>query len=114
MGIINICIPEIISRKVEKKYCPNCKRDQAFLVEHLSWYGEDRVCLVCGDRWNDEELCPRPFSRGWRRKSVQRALDRLDKPIDHERANEMIKMEKSFQKSAGGGPENPPESCKTV
>jgi hypothetical protein len=78
---IHIQRPRIIMRKVESQHCPTCELDQAFLIEHHAWYGQDATCLVCGDRWQDGEMCPRPFARGWRRQSVEHALKRLSLPV---------------------------------
>jgi len=79
---IIICKPTIIRREVKKRHCPNCHADRPFLVEHLEWYGIDETCLTCGDCWQDGELCPRPLVYAWRKKAVQRALDRLDDPVE--------------------------------
>jgi hypothetical protein len=37
------------------------------------WYGYDHTCALCGDRWGDGELCPRPFRKGWRREAAEKA-----------------------------------------
>lgn len=63
-GLVIICFPSVIERKVELQRCPTCKKDQAFFIEVLAWYGSDATCLGCGERWNDGEMCPRPFARG--------------------------------------------------
>jgi hypothetical protein len=76
--------PRVVRREVVKQKCPNCRQDQAFLIERIAWYGEDATCLVCGDRWQDGELCPRPLERAWRRRSVEHALARLSLPVEED------------------------------
>jgi len=33
----------------------------------------DITCLRCGENWQDQEMSPRPFEPGWRKKSVEAA-----------------------------------------
>ncbi len=37
------------------------------------WYGWDSTCLCCGDRWQDGEMCERPFRPRWRPERILRA-----------------------------------------
>lgn len=54
-------------------YCPTCECRRRFVVRWQMWYGDDATCLGCGDSWQDGDLCPRPFRRGWRRERIERA-----------------------------------------
>lgn len=40
------------------------------------YYGPTYICCHCGDRWSDGELLERPFARGWREPTIQRAKKR--------------------------------------
>lgn len=58
---------------VRRHYCPTCEKRTTFYGLFQDWYGWLITCLTCGDRWQDGEMLPRPFERGWREKSVERA-----------------------------------------
>lgn len=56
-----------------REFCPTCNKNTFFVSLFEEWYGWDSTCLKCGDRWQSGELCPRPFARGWRKKSIEQA-----------------------------------------
>ena len=73
---IHICSPKLMSWSVRRFKCPNCGK-RKMLFEYCEWYGASVGCLHCGDQWNDGELSPRPFARGWRERSVAELQKRL-------------------------------------
>lgn len=111
VGTIHISRPSIIQRTVELQRCPTCKKDQAFVIEIIAWYGQDATCLGCGERWNDGEMCPRPFARGWRRESIERAIKRLSRPLDPDPFKD---MESDDENILWGEHWNPSKWLKTV
>jgi len=58
--------------------CPTCKRPRRMLGRSQEWYGTTWTCAGCGDKWQDGERLERPFSPGWRRKSIERARKILE------------------------------------
>jgi hypothetical protein len=36
-----------------------------------TYYGSDKTCCRCGDKWQDGELAGRPFARGWRKAAIE-------------------------------------------
>lgn len=70
---ININFIRYSQRRLERCDCPTCKRRTFFVAFFQDWYGWDAICLKCGDRWQDGEMCERPFMRGWRKKSIESA-----------------------------------------
>ena len=50
--------------------CPTCDRRRRMVVTIYSWFGADTVCCGCGESWNEESRCERPFERGWRKRAV--------------------------------------------
>lgn len=59
--------------RVRRLKCPTCEKRTKFFGRFEAWYGWLITCLSCGDQWQDGEMLPRPFERGWRTKSVKRA-----------------------------------------
>lgn len=63
--------------------CPNCScKDynnpkRRCLCEFQEWYGWHITCLKCGESWQDGEMLPRPFCRGWREERIINAKKRL-------------------------------------
>ena len=55
------------------RYCPTCHRRRRFVMREEIWYGFGCTCVGCGDSWQDAELLPRPFRRGWRREAITKA-----------------------------------------
>lgn len=55
-------------------HCPVCDCRRRFVARFDGlYYGETHMCCGCGDRWQDGEMCPRPFQRGWRDKAKETA-----------------------------------------
>jgi hypothetical protein len=63
--------------------CPTCEHRRKFLCEFQEWYGWLITCLTCGDRWENGEMLPRPFERGWRKRKIAEAKHRLSKGVKH-------------------------------
>lgn len=83
-----ICSGTIEKTWIERGHCPTCKKQRFFLREMVDWYGLYDTCLKCGDRWGENELLDRPFCRGWRKESVDRAKKfyrRMKKTVQKER-----------------------------
>lgn len=57
--------------RLDRSHCPTCERRTFFAAFFQDWYGWDSTCLRCGERWQDGEMCERPFLRGWRKKSIE-------------------------------------------
>ena len=57
------------------RHCPTCNRVRPMAGYVAAWYGTTLTCIGCGDTWTDGEQHPRPFQRGWRAKSIGRALE---------------------------------------
>lgn len=65
--------PGVYMRRVI--HCPACNRRHRFVVSwDGAWYGSTYYGL-CGDAWQDGEMAPRPFERGWRREAQVRAAE---------------------------------------
>lgn len=64
--------------------CPVCQRRRRHILRwDGAWYGTTVYC-ACGDRWQDGELAPRPFRRGWRKEAQQKFRAMWDNavPVD--------------------------------
>ena len=70
---VHICWTDFTDNKITVQHCPTCKQDARFLCRFQEWYGWNVTCLQCGDSWNDGELSPRPFMRGWRKLAIEAA-----------------------------------------
>lgn len=68
-----LCGPSNSPTLLRKRYrrCPVCECTTEMVERHEGWYGLTVMCCRCGDSWNDGELDPRPFSRGWRITAVR-------------------------------------------
>lgn len=76
MNVI-ICRPNtFLTRRIA--YCPNCRTKRRMVDAYAVWYGTTRSCCGCGDSWDDGELRPRPFKRGWRTEAIARAKAKWD------------------------------------
>lgn len=74
--IITICFPVLTAVKKARHHCPNCKKRRTFVMWFEDWYGWTAVCLGCGDRWQDGEMCPRPYFCGpWRQEAIRHAKE---------------------------------------
>lgn len=52
--------------------CGPCDRRHRFVISwDGAWYGET-LHGACGDRWQDGEMAPRPFERGWRKEAQEK------------------------------------------
>jgi hypothetical protein len=68
--VVHICGPS--DEFLRKRYlrCPICQCITEHVTRDGGYWGYERHCCRCGDSWIDGELCPRPFKRGWRQKSI--------------------------------------------
>lgn len=64
------------ARGIDRKHCPDCKRDSFIAWFHQEWYGVDQTCLRCGRQWQDGEWCPLAFYRHARRDNIRAAKKR--------------------------------------
>lgn len=79
-GVIHINSPATIAiRRIMR--CPTCERRRRFAAWDALWYGPTWACLGCGDRFGDGERLERPFARGWRQESKQRARETWDQAV---------------------------------
>ena len=65
-GTLTVCTPTWEEVRQPVIRCFNCKQPRRCLATFQEWYGWTITCLTCGDRWQDGEILPRPFARGWR------------------------------------------------
>jgi len=72
-GTVHICMPTIVRMEIKRQLCPTCKKKRFMLSWFEEWYGWSHVCLKCGERWSCGGREERPFCRGWRKDSVERA-----------------------------------------
>jgi hypothetical protein len=66
----------ILFRRVEQTrrifdLCPTCKRKTRKWGELEAYFGWFVTCTVCGEAWQDGEMLPRPFERGWRARQAE-------------------------------------------
>lgn len=76
---VHIYAPPTTSERARILPCPTCKQRRKMLVLTYEWHGAFITCTGCGEQWSDGEMCPRPFARGWRQKSIDRAKRQLRK-----------------------------------
>lgn len=69
------------NRWLRKRYlrCPSCQCITEMVVRFEAWYGDTTYCCRCGDWWQDGEMCPRPFQRGWRKKAIAKHRELWDR-----------------------------------
>jgi len=65
---------QIVTHRDSCLHCPTCGEKADAFEWFQEWYGWHSTCLKCGDQWQDGELCPRPFRRGWRRENIANAI----------------------------------------
>lgn len=70
----NIHINWTDNRFLRKRYirCPCCQCTTEMVVRYEAYYGLTTYCCRCGDSWQDGEMFPRPFQRGWRKAAIRR------------------------------------------
>ena len=69
----HICAPPPVDVAERHLDCPTCEATTLFVVASYEWYGAEFTCLSCGERFNEEGRCERPFSPGWRKRSIRQA-----------------------------------------
>lgn len=72
-GVIVCTAARYTVRKIMR--CATCKTNRRMVWHDEVWYGSTLICCHCGDRWQDGELCPRPFKPGWRKQSAAKATE---------------------------------------
>ncbi|PXX41134.1 hypothetical protein NA66_1001744 [Burkholderia pyrrocinia] len=75
--MIHIHAPKPFEESCQCNFCPTCQRMRRMFVSYYEWYGARMICAGCGDQWDDGEMCPRPFERGWRKSMIQFAIRNL-------------------------------------
>lgn len=70
---VHIHAPPATSVRRIVDYCPTCDRRTRKVAHLYQYHGPLVTCCACGETWSDGEMCPRPFARGWRQKSIARA-----------------------------------------
>ena len=74
MGNLIICRPRYAEVKQPVVHCETCGLRRRMLYVFERWYGGKFTCLTCGEKYSvDEGRMERPFARGWRQRSVERA-----------------------------------------
>jgi hypothetical protein len=77
--VIHVHAPKPSKTEVVKFHCSNCDCAREGLAEYTEWYGYELTCLNCGDVYDEDGRRERPFERGWRKKSVDAARERLER-----------------------------------
>jgi hypothetical protein len=73
MSEVHIYAPPPVCVWIERECCPNCQRRRRMVFVTYKWYGGRVTCLRCGDAWDEDGRCERPFARGWRPKAIRAA-----------------------------------------
>ena len=74
MSELHICRTTYDEVKQPVRYCETCNRRCRMLYVFRHWYGGMFTCLTCGERYGTEEgRMERPFARGWRKQSAEKA-----------------------------------------
>lgn len=71
-----VCRPRVVAERRLVRNCPTCKARRRMYGALQWWYGWAITCCTCGETWQDGEMCPRPFMRGWRKESSAKARKR--------------------------------------
>ncbi len=66
---MTVDVPYILTQ-LRRIDCPTCKRSRFALFLSYEWYGPNLTCLRCGEAWDEEGRCERPFERAWRKRAV--------------------------------------------
>lgn len=74
---VHICWRRVVEVRRIVDECPTCQRRTRKVGEFEEMYGWTITCCACGEVWQDGcdglERCPRPFERGWRKRSAESA-----------------------------------------
>lgn len=93
-GAIVCTRPRVQTRRIFR--CPTCEMDTVHVEYFMGvWYGFDHACSLCGDRWADGELYPRPFKRAWRVESAAKVRRDLDSVMTREQFDRRVSYELS-------------------
>ncbi len=72
--VIVLCGPDYAEVKQPVMYCPTCDQRRRMLMLVEAWRGAGFTRLTCGERYHEDEgRMERPFSPGWRQRSVEDA-----------------------------------------
>jgi hypothetical protein len=67
---VNMADDRFLRKRIQRCPIDECMTEMA--VRYEAYYGVTTYCCKCGDWWQDGELCPRPFARGWRKAQAKR------------------------------------------
>ena len=74
MSKLYICASAPLAIRLDRLFCPTCKKQRFFLIAHYECYGSDLTCLRCGEQFDTEEgRKARPFCPGWRKQNIKSA-----------------------------------------
>jgi hypothetical protein len=80
IGELHICWRRVVEVRRIVDACTTCQRRTRKVGEFEEMYGWTVTCCACGEVWQDGsdglERRPRPFERGWRQRSAERAKHR--------------------------------------
>lgn len=71
MTDVHIHVAPAVKVTLIREVCSTCLRSRRFVAAYYEWYGPTWTCLRCGDSWNEDGRCERPFRRGWRKESIR-------------------------------------------
>ena len=94
---LHVCVPRSVTIRTVRQ-CPTCQQRRRMVGSATVWYNTIWTCCGCGDKWEDGERLPRPFTRGWRAESAERASREWMEapPASEARAQLMELVEDSF------------------
>ena len=71
---VHVHAPRPVEVALTREVCDTCQRSRRFVVAYYDgWYGPTWTCLRCGESWNEDARCERPFRRNWRKESIRSA-----------------------------------------
>lgn len=86
--------PGVYYRKIS--HCPICERRRRTVIRwDGAWYGTTVYC-ACGDRWQDGELVPRPFRKGWRKEAQQSFRAMWDNAAPRDLYDAYVRADRAF------------------
>ena len=53
--------------------CSGSRKRRFVVWDGGEYYGEDGICLSCGEQYGGDEWLERPFARGWRKANIAKA-----------------------------------------